>query len=135
MFLRLLLSIYLLVKVKHMQERNMGGERRPHIHLEGSSVWGSPRDTEQGLFVLMRWREGVRANRRCKESQYSVKDRGTSTVPDENREGAMQQPQVDRMSTQGPNWKKDAWYKNKPLSLFVWVTLDSTFLILLQFPW
>lgn len=142
MFLRLLLSTYLLMR-RRPKRKEYGGERRP----PGLVILGRPRPPSleaspgQGCFVFVVFVEGESQDKkkRCKKSQCRVEDRGgpRSLVKAVGRQYSS--PSEQRwgigVSVQGPHWGKDAQCKSKPLSPFVWVTLHSTLLILLQRPW
>lgn len=97
MFLRLLLSTYLLMRVKHLKERNMGGERRPPglVILERPRPLSLEASPGQGCFVFVVLVEGESQDKkkRCKKSQCRVEDHGVSTVTGESRRTTVQQPQ------------------------------------------
>lgn len=124
-FLRLLPSIYLLMRVKHLQGRDMGGERKPWFILGKLGPWvlGLP-GHHTGRFVLVVMVEGKPGQKGVQGKPVRSGQRG-STVTGANRNSGVAAP-----GAAGP-----AWCKNKPLSPFLWVTLDSTLLILFQLPW
>lgn len=131
------------MRIKHLKERNMGGERRP----PGLAILGRPRppslefSPSEGCSVFVVMIEGESQDRKRGARKVSVEWR-TEKVPRSLVKAVGRQYSSPSeqwwgigVSVQGPHWGKDAQCKSKPLSPFIWVTLDSTLLILLQLPW